>query len=106
MSSNEKVGAKFSNNMGRKSPWWQALNEWNSSSSQTYCVPKKGSQKYNEVMAIMEKKYKAKKAKTAAEPSVPKKTRKKTVQVSESNVINEPRKRNQRDFIKPNAKLR
>lgn len=35
--------------------WIQALKEWNTGKKEMYCIPKKGSNAYNEVRAIMNK---------------------------------------------------
>lgn len=49
--------------------WVDALKEWNNSKSGTWCIPRKGSEQYKAVRAIMDKsKEKAKKIDEAPAP--------------------------------------
>ena len=49
--------------------WVDALKEWNGTKSGTWCIPRKGSEQYKEVRAIMDKsKEKAKKIDEAPAP--------------------------------------
>ena len=62
----KKLPQGFINTQGKKSPFWKALEQWNGKNS-SWCIPKKGSADYKEVLDIMQKhlKPKTKKKKTA-----------------------------------------
>ena len=62
----KKLPQGFINTQGKKSPFWKALEQWNGNKS-SWCIPKKGSADYMEVLDIMQKhlKPKTKKKKTA-----------------------------------------
>ena len=63
----KKLPQGFINTQGKKSPFWKALGQWNGKNS-SWCIPKKGSVDYKEVLDIMQKhlKPKTKKKKTAS----------------------------------------
>ena len=63
----KKLPQGFINTQGKKSPFWKALEQWNSKKS-SWCIPKKGSADYSAVLDIMQKhlKPKTKKKKTAS----------------------------------------
>jgi len=62
----KKLPQGFINTQGKKSPFWKALQQWNGKNS-SWCIPKKGSADYKEVLDIMQKhlKPKTQKKKTA-----------------------------------------
>jgi len=66
----KKLPQGFINTQGKKSPFWKALEQWNGKKS-SWCIPKKGSADYKEVLDIMQKhlKPKTKKKKTVAKPA-------------------------------------
>ena len=68
----KKLPQGFINTQGKKSPFWKALEQWNGNKS-SWCIPKKGSADYKEVLDIMQKhlKPKTKKKKTAKPAKVP-----------------------------------
>jgi thiamine pyrophosphate-dependent acetolactate synthase large subunit-like protein len=105
MTNNEKIGTKFTNNMGKKSAWWQALSDWNSkSTSQSYCIPKKGTSQHKEVMNIMNNEYKKKKTVVPSKvTTVPKKTKKTKKQVDTSNILQSTRSRKKPDLFDASA---
>ena len=66
----KKLPQGFINTQGKKSPFWKALEQWNSKKS-SWCIPKKGSADYGAVLDIMQKhlKPKTKKKTTGAKPA-------------------------------------
>ena len=105
MTNNEKIGTKFTNNMGKKSPWWKALSDQNSkSTSQSYCIPKKVTSQYKKVMNIMNNEYKSKKVVPSKVTTVPKKTKKTKKQVDTSNILQSTRSRKKPDLFVVSAK--
>ena len=66
----KKLPQGFINTQGKKSPFWKALEQWNSKKS-SWCIPKKGSADYSAVLDIMQKhlKPKTKKKTTGAKPA-------------------------------------
>jgi len=66
----KKLLQGFINTQGKKSPFWKALEQWNSKKS-SWCIPKKGSADYAAVLDIMQKhlKPKTKKKTTGIKPA-------------------------------------
>jgi hypothetical protein len=99
----KKLPQGFINTQGKKSPFWKALEQWNGKNS-SWCIPKKGSADYQDVLNIMQKhlKPKTKKKNEDLPPSGPKPAKSK----SPAKGANERPKRNRKspDFIIMNPK--
>ena len=97
----KKLPQGFINTQGKKSPFWKALEQFNGKNS-SWCIPKKGSADYKEVLDIMQKhlKPKTKKKKTAS-----KSAKVATAAASKNERPKRDRKAPDRIFMNPKGKV-